>query len=253
MSSVLKKEFADKYVFKHQAKPITIETTKVAKDFVNLQNSSDSGFQIAEVVAEQAGVEALRKQNIEAQVEETVLARLKDIEEQAYKKAFELGMIEGADKAFNEKRAEFELHLQRLDQIFLLLDNLKLEMVKMNEEEMMKFLHILASRIAMREITLDKQPLLEMITQVTADVQSAETVNVRLNPSDLQFIEDLRAKDIKTAEKMNRMKFHADTTISPGGCIAETNYGSIDGTIEQRIEKAWTLLEAKLPVLNKVK
>ena len=144
MSAIFKKSTADKMAFKHQPKSFKIETSAVASEFVTLQQEQSSDFQIADVVATQAGIEALRKKNIETQVEGTVLERLKEIEEQAYAKAYELGMMEGKNLAFEEKRQELETRLQKLDSFLQALENRKINIFKENEIAIMKMIFQIA-------------------------------------------------------------------------------------------------------------
>jgi flagellar assembly protein FliH len=251
MSSILKKPSADKMAFTHNPKAFRIATSEVAKDFVSLQGKKVSDFKLAEVVAQQTGVEALRRKNIEAQVESTVLDRLKEIEEQAYKQAYELGLIDGTEKAFEEKRVYFAEKLTRLDQMLAAFDSIKTEILKENEATLMKLIFQIANRIAMREISLSQEPIVAMLNDLVGGLQGDDSVTIRLNPEDLNFVETLRQKNVKATEDLQRVKFVASPDIAKGGCLLETIYGTIDSTIAQRVEKAWASIESKLPVLDK--
>jgi len=251
MSSVVKKDIADKKIFKHTPKGFRVETTEVAKDFVALQITEvKSDFQIADVVAQQSGITALRKKNIENQVEETVLERLKEIEEQAYRQAYDLGLIEGQEKAFTEKTQDFIAKMTTLDDLLSELQNMKMRLHKENEIIFIKLIFQIAEKIAMREIAADQTPLVAMLTDLVEEVQSADAINIKLNPSDLSFIEELRSKKVKEVEGLERIRLVAAPDITIGGCIVETNFGSIEATLEQRVAKAWGLIEAKLPKIS---
>jgi flagellar assembly protein FliH len=134
----MKKETADKTVFKHSPKSFRVATSEIAKDFVSLQADKSSDFQISEVVAQQAGVTALRKKNVEAQVEETVLERLKEIEEQAYRQAYDLGLIEGKETAFQEAKSDFSNRLVELDSLLAEIHSIKTQILKESESALIK-------------------------------------------------------------------------------------------------------------------
>ena len=250
MSSILKKESAMNSAFKHNPKSIHTETTKVAKDFVTLQAREVSDFQIATIVSEQSGVRALQKKNIDAQVEETVLDRLKEIEEKAYKQAYDLGLIEGTEKAFEEKKADLQAKLNDLDESLKSLEVLKKKFYNENENFIIHLVYHVAKKIALREVSLSQEPVVKMLTDLVEEVQGADTINVRLNPENMKFIEELRSKKIKEVENLERVKLISDPALTKGGCVIETNYGSIVNTVEQRVEKAWNLLQAKMPSVN---
>jgi flagellar assembly protein FliH len=250
MSSVLKKDSADRMAFKHHPKAFQLEATDMAKDFVSMQSDKKSDFHIAEVVAAQSGIQAIQKKNIEAQVEGTVLERLKEMEEKAYAQAYELGLHEGHDKAFEDSRADLHARLEKFDQFLLLLENLKVKILKENEAAIVQLIYQIASRIAMREIKMLQHPIVELLNELVQEVQGAENIVVKVNPDDLKYLEELRAKNVKEVEKLTRVQLNANPSIETGGCIMETNYGIINATIQKRVEKAWAVLEAKLPSIR---
>ena len=251
MGAILKKTFADKIVFKYNAKDLQFEPSIAASDFVSAQGSESSDFQIADVVAAQSGVADLRRKNIETQVEGTVLERLKEIEEQAYKQAYELGLVEGAEKSFSEKSDEFLQKLKSFDSVLSGIENFKAELLKENEVIFIKLIFQIASKIARRTIELDNEHILGLLNELILEVQSADSINVKLNPEDFRFIEDLREKKVKEVEKLERVRIFSYNGVTRGGCIVETNYGEIDATVEQRVQKAWSILEPKMPTLSK--
>lgn len=252
MSSVLKKNDADKLVFNYHPKSIQMETTAAAKGFVNLQNmpGAPSDFHIADIIAQQSGVEKLRKQNIETQVEEAVLEKLKEIEEPAYKQAYELGLIEGREKALEEHRGVLAERLSHLDSLLVELEQMKQNIVKENEIQFVKFIFQIAKRIAVREIQEQQEPIIELLNQLIAEVQSADNILIKLNPDDMQFIEELRSKNIKAVENLERVKIVPDRRVQRGGGYVVTNHGEIDASVEQRVERAWQAIQARLPQVD---
>lgn len=253
MSTLLKRNLAEKIAFKYNPKDIRLPTSEVAKDFIKLQTQGQVGsdFQIAEVVAQTSGVAALRKENIEKQVEDSVLDRLKEMEEQAYRQAYDLGLTEGAEKAFAEQKDVLAEKLGRFDQLLNSIENMKTEILKENESEIIKLIYKIAVRIAMREISLQQDPILAMLNELVAEVQGANKIHIKLNPSDAKFVEELRAKKVKDIDRLDHVKLQDSNDVTPGGCFIETNFGEIDATIEQRVTRAWEALSAKLPAIQK--
>jgi flagellar assembly protein FliH len=247
MSAILKKEDAEKLVFKHNPKLFRVEHSDVAKHFVKSQEEKKSGFKVAEVVAQLSGIQDMQQENIEKKVEGTVLERLKDIQENAYKQAYNLGLIEGAEKAFQERREDFLKRLETLDQTLGQIDNQKENLHRMTETMMVKLIYSVAEKIARRAISQDQMPIVDLLSSLVSELQAADSIFVKLSSSDYQFIEDLRQKKVKEVEKLSRVKLISQDDISQGGCLIETNYGEIDASVEQRIAKAWAALEAKLP------
>ncbi len=255
MSSILKKETADRMAFLHKPKSFQIEVSDVAKNFVITQGQvqEGSGFKVAEVVAQLSGIETIRRENIEKQVETTVLERLKEVQEQAYKQAYSLGLTEGTADAFEEKKAEFSAKLTSLDQALVSIEHMKENMFKQAETALVKVAYMVASRIALREISSGQEFLPQILSELVMELQTSDSITIKLNPIDFQFIEDLRKKNVKEVERLERVKLLPQDEIKVGGCFIETNYGEIDASVEQRVEKAWAIFEQKLPRLQKDK
>lgn len=248
MSTVLKKENAEKVVFKHNPKFIRIQPSTEATSFVNMQAAQTSDFEIADVVAQQSGIAAMKQKNLEDKAEETVLERMKEIQEQAYKQAYDLGLIEGTNKAFDEKQQDFMLRLERFDQLCKNIESHLTFAAQANEATLVKLVYQIADRVARKAIAQDPAPLVEMLRNTVHELQEAIRIVVQINPADLKFIEELRSKKEKIVESFERVKFEVDERIQSGGCMIETDFGTIDATVEQRIERAWQALEARLPV-----
>jgi len=250
MSSVLKKADAESRVFKYKPKNIQSSIEVPAKEFVQLQDEKASEFRIADVVAQKAGIETLRRKNLDERVEETIRFRLKDVQEEAYKQAYELGLLDGREKAFEDARAIFEEKLKHFDSLIVATEQMKSNVLKQTEAVLMRLVFKLGEKIAVRAIQMDQAPLLHTLNELVQEVQNAETITVKMNPEDMNFIEELRQKKVKEAEPLERVKFVGDAAIQKGGCVIETNYGAIISTIPQRIEKAWSLIEGKLPIIK---
>jgi flagellar assembly protein FliH len=251
MSSIVKKKVLNETVFKHHPKSFLAQTAVSATDFVSLQAKRASDFQIADVVAQQAGIGALRKKNVDAQVEDTVLERLKSVQESAYKEAYAVGLLEGLEKSFSENQEHFKEKLTRLDQVFTSLENLKENMLKQNEAVFMRLIFQIAEKISARSIKLEQEPILDLVKSLILEVQGADSITVKLNQSDYDFLEELRNKKVKAADELVHVKLISSPEIKIGGCIIETNYGAIVSTVEQRVEKAWAIIESKLPHIKK--
>jgi len=90
----------------------------------------------------------------------------------------------------------------------------------------------------------------ELIVQVAEDaigavILSARHLRLRLNPKDLPLIE-LGAADLL---KARGVVMQADATLSPGGCIVESDLGQVDARIEQRWTQAAAVFGRSDPLL----
>lgn len=250
--AVLNKDEAERLAVAYTPRKFPAVISKTATDFVAFQteNSGDpslAGFRLDKIVAQQTGVSELERLSIEEKVEREALSRLKDLQESAYQQAYQLGLEEGREKAYGENVEHIKQSLESLNTLLTSIENLKGDLVTYNETHIVSLCYYMAKRIAMGEIAEKRELILTVVSQAIQNAQSDEELTVRLSPADLQFIESMKERLTKDFEPLKRAKLEASDDVRDGGCIVETNYGNVDATIEQRIEKLWGAIEGKLP------
>jgi flagellar assembly protein FliH len=234
-------------VFKHTPKFIRVQPSGSATAFVSLQNETSSDFEIADVVAQQAGISAMKQKQLEDRAEEAVLERMKEVQEQAYKQAYDLGLTEGAEKAYQDKNQELVQCLSQLESLCKGVEANLTQTFVANEGALIQIIFQIAERIAHREIAKDPEPIIEIIRKTVDELQAAQRFVVKINPADFKFIEELKAKNPKTFEPLARVNFETDEKITSGGCLMESDFGTVDATVEQRVERAWQAIQSKVP------
>lgn len=248
---VLPAEEAERVAISYTPKKFPANIQQVAHAFVAINSKSESkgesGFRIDKIIAEQTGIAELERLSLEEKVEREALERLKDVQEQAYQQAYQLGLDEGRESAFNQSKEEFGHALVRLDDLLASIENLKVDLIACNETQIVRLVFQLAKRLVIREINEKPELILEIVKEAVQSAQTEENVSVRVSPRDFSFIESIREKLGKDHENVRRASIEAADDVSDGGCIVETNYGRVNATIDQRLNKAWSAIAEKLP------
>ena len=115
------------------------------------------------------------------------------------------------------------------------------------EVHIIKLIYQIAKRIALKEIKEDPDAIIPVIRKVVDEAQTDETVVIHVSEIDLEIIEKIRKRNHESTEFLKRIRLEPSERVSPGGCWLESNFGTIDATIEKRVEKAWELITEKLP------
>lgn len=189
---VISRAEAEKIVFDYHPKEFPMVFSKPAKEFVDKHSHVASDFIISELVSEQSGIAEMNRRGIEARVEEQALERLKEVEEKAYEEAHKIGLIEGEEKAFAEHNTELLERIHRLDDLFQRVQELKRELVEVNEVHIIKLIYQIAKRIALKEIKEDPDAIIPVIRKVVDEAQTDETVVIHVSEIDLEIIEKIR-------------------------------------------------------------
>ena len=244
---IIKASVAESTTFEYKPRELAVSASTSAKDFV-AERSND--FKISELVAQQAGISQLESDAHQDKINTQVLARLAEVQEKSYTEGYEIGLIEGTEKAFQEAKANLLERMTSLESMLKTIEDIKTKLLITNEAEIIKLIFLTAKKIALRDLESNREAAYEIIRNVTGETQADERVIVRLSGEDLYFIETLQEKSGQKIEALERIKFVADESVKPGGCLIETEYGTVNATVEERVERVWQTLQSKIPQQN---
>lgn len=239
-------------ILNYEAREIAQVVSSTAMDFVAAEKLQSTDFKVSDIVAQQTGIRQLQKNSMEQQIDDQALERIKEVQEQAYKEAYELGKIEGSERAFEEMRQNLQQQIESLGQLLSSMEKMKNNLLQQNEGSLVRLVYEIAKRVVLSEIENKDDTVLKILKQIVPSMQTDEQMVVNVSPRDFAMIEKSKGKLGRDFEFLERLKLGAAETIADGGCVIETNYGTIDATIEQRLEKAWETLDSKVPRQHKV-
>ena len=249
--TIIKNEGLEDIVFDYHPKTFPVVLTSAAAGFLSSQGEETSDFKISDLVANQRGIADMQRRGVEDKIEELALQKVKEIEEKAYQEAYTLGLIEGSEKSFSEKKEELEGRLNQLDDLLKFFGNIKKRLLADNERQLMELLVQTAGKLALREIESDPESILKTLEMVLEDIHKDENVTIYLSQQDHDFLDQLRTSGNKRGNELKHVKLEVAGHIRPGGCQVETNYGVIDSTLEQRVEKVMSAMYEKMPRVKK--
>lgn len=245
--SIIKAQAAETSAFEYKPRDLDAGTSFVAKNFVNEDAFISTDFEISELVAKQAGISQLEDSAQQDKINAQVLDRLKDVQEKAYQEGHDLGLLEGTEKAFQQTKADLLERLGAIEAMLKRIEELKTHLLVDNEAALVRMVFLVAKKIAMRDLEENREAVLEILRHVIGEFQNDEKMLVRLNASDLLFLESLQEKSGQKIESLKRMKFVVDDNVKPGGCLIETEFGNVDATLDERVERTWTTLQSRIP------
>ncbi len=246
--SIIDKDEAENVAVTFSPKKFPMRISENAVSFHKIQTGDKrTDFKLDHTVSQQTGIGELERLSIEEKVEKQALIKVKEMQEDAYKAGFELGKDEGAKAGFEESKIQLAERLEGFEKLLSKIENLKTQLISHNEVFLIHLLYRMASKIAMVEIEEKPEIILEVLRQVTEAAQSEQKMTVKLAASDLKFVLETQDKLTKNFDFIKNLKLEEDPELSRGGCKIETNYGAINATVEQRVEKLWQSLVQKAP------
>jgi flagellar assembly protein FliH len=177
------------------------------------------------------GYPVLKKDNISITTTE-----LKEKEHQAYQKGFS----EGEKNGIELRAQQIESVLEGLHQALVQVQKLRQEMHHAIEKEVVELALAIARKVVCQEVVTNKDVVLGVAKEALSKVKAPGKITVKLNPSDLQVINDTQSHLNHFKDQIENLSFEPEETIACGGCVIETTMGKIDA----RLEKQFEVLEA---------
>lgn len=248
-SSIIRQDDEEKKgVLNYEAKRIEMEMPKSARAFVGEQPADDGvGFQIDDLISKQTGIYETERKKVEEEIDIRVIEKLKDIQEKAYQEAYDLGLEEGKKLAYENHQETIKSHLSEMTVLFESLKTMKKDILNQNESLFVDLIYHIAEKVVYEHVQKNETTAVEIIKQVVDSLDVKEDISVRLNEEDHRIIQDLMKESNSEAEVFKKLKFYSSEEIEKGGCLFETNHGLVDATLEERLNKLWTLLNQTKP------
>lgn len=159
---------------------------------------------------------------------------------QAYQDGFKDGLGKGTDEGqkagFEQAAKELEPALRSLQQGLLQLKNLRQDTQQNIENEIVELALAIASKVVCREIKLDREVVACVAREALAKVEAPGRIKIKLNSSDLQFIDKTKNQLSDLVGNIDNVILEAEDRIQRGGCVIETDLGEIDARIEKQLQ-----------------
>jgi flagellar assembly protein FliH len=169
--------------------------------------------------------------------------------EDKQREAEEAGRAAGYDEGYAEGKAEVERLVGRIQVILERAQNLRAEVLADTEQQIID-LALLISRKVIKTISeSQKTVVLQNIAQALKKVKARGAILIRVNIADLKLASEHSKTFIQMMEGARGVQIVEDSTVDPGGCIIETDFGEIDARISSQLAE----LEAKILELSPIK
>lgn len=102
------------------------------------------------------------------------------------------------------------------------------------EQDLLRLSIRLTEKILGREIKSDKKAVADIVAAALQNARQQEKLTVRVNPSDLPVVEK-EVEHLTRTGRVRFMDFVADPRVSEGGCLIESEVGTIDAQLETQL------------------
>ncbi|MBF9016152.1 MULTISPECIES: flagellar assembly protein FliH [unclassified Oceanispirochaeta] len=170
--------------------------------------------------------------------------QVSQIEEEARKKGEEAGREEG----FQEGHKEAERLIERLHVIIDKAIEKREDMINEAETQMIDLVLLISRKVIKVISENQKNVVVNNIVQALRKLKSRGDVAVRVNLADLDLATDHTRDFMKMVENVKSITILEDTSVDPGGCIIETDFGQIDARITSQLKEIEEKIMELVPI-----
>jgi flagellar assembly protein FliH len=230
------------------------EAEKIVHDaqeaaFAEVKRKTDE----AQVIKQQAEEEAeriiadagIKAGEIEKEIRQSLAAERKD--------ARDKGMGEGREAGYAEGKAEVERLIERTQVVLERAQDKRGEILSETEKEIVDLV-LLISRKVIKVISENQRDIIvSNVVQALRKVKARGNVIIRVNMADLKLATGHKQEFIKVMEGAKSVQIAEDSSVDPGGCIIETDFGEIDARISSQLAEMENKILEISPIRSSIK
>jgi flagellar assembly protein FliH len=193
-------------------------------------------------IIEDAHVEA---RNIENEIQEKESKLLNDARKRGYEDGWEEGIKNGSD--------EVKRLVERVQNILNAAIEKRNEIFIETEQQIIGLVLLIAKKVIKVISENQKNVVINNIVQALRKLKSRGEVAIRVSLADLELASQHKRDFIEMVEGIKSIKILEDSTVDRGGCIIETDFGSIDARISSQLHEIEDRILELMPIHAKGK
>jgi len=215
--------------------------------FEEVQKKTDQA-QHDKTKMEQESIDILEKANQNAaQLEEESRSRLAEVEKDAYVRGFD----DGKNNGFDEGKKESERLVERLHVVINNAIEKRSEIIDEAETQLVDLVLLVARKVIKVISENQKNVVINNVVQALRKLKSRGDVAIRVNLNDLDLTTEHTKDFMRMVENVKSVTVLEDSSVEPGGCIIETDFGEIDARISSQLNEIEDTILNLVPIKSR--
>jgi len=205
----------------------------------------------------------LEKEKIEEEAKEIILKAndeakniendIKDKETRILNEARKKGYQDGWDEGYKKGSDEVDRLVERVQTILDKTIDKRNQIFIDVEQQIIDLILLIAKKVVKVISENQEEIVLNNINLALQKLKSKGDISIRVNLSDLDMTTKHKDEFIKNFENIGNIKILEDTTVDKGGCVIETDFGSIDARISSQLMEIEEKILELMPIQLKPK
>jgi flagellar assembly protein FliH len=200
----------------------------------------------AEDEAERIIAEAKQKaQDIAGASQSAFEAERKDAEER--------GRAAGRELGFNEGKEEVTRLIQRMQTVLERAQDKRAEILAETEQQIIDLVLLISRKVIKVISENQRNVVISNVVQALRKVKGRGSIIIRVNITDVKLTTEHIKDFIQLVEGAKSIQVVEDSTVDPGGCTIETDFGEIDARIASQLAELETRILEISPIKGRAK
>ena len=163
------------------------------------------------------------------------------------------GYQDGWEEGFSKGNDEVKRLIERVQIILDASIQKRNEIFIETEQQIIGLVLLIAKKVIKVISENQKNVVINNVIQALRKLKSRGEVAVRVNLSDLELTSQHKKDFIDMVEGVKSIKILEDSTVDRGGCIIDTDFGSIDARISSQLHEIEEKILELMPIQTKGK
>jgi flagellar assembly protein FliH len=159
------------------------------------------------------------------------------------------GREAGREAGFTEGYAEVERLVERTRTVLERAQDKRVEILAETEQQIIDLVLLITRKVVKVISENQRNVVISNVVQALRKVKGRGNVIIRVNLADIKLTTEHTKKFIQLLEGAQSVQVIEDSSVDPGGCIIETDFGEIDARISSQLAE----LEARILEMSPMK
>ncbi|MDR2363234.1 MAG: flagellar assembly protein FliH [Spirochaetaceae bacterium] len=159
------------------------------------------------------------------------------------------GREAGREAGFAEGQAEVERLIDRTRTVLERAQDKREEILAETEQEIIDLVLLISRKVVKVISENQRNVVISNVVQALRKVKGRGNIIIRVNLADVKLTTEHTKKFIQLLEGAQSVQVAEDSSVDPGGCIIETDFGEVDA----RISSQFAELESKILEMSPIK
>ncbi|MCL2191764.1 MAG: flagellar assembly protein FliH [Treponema sp.] len=169
------------------------------------------------------------------------------------KEAIEQGREAGRSEGYAEGKAEVDRLIERTRVVLERAQDKRGEILSDTEREVIDLVLLMSRKVVKVISENQREVVVSNIVQALRKIRDRGNIIIRVNLADLKLTTAHTKDFIKMMEGAKSIQVAEDSSVDPGGCVIETDFGEIDARISSQLAELETKIREISPIKSKVK